>query len=83
MGTPAERFEADLYTATLEIGGLTNAKLRELGVAPDAAITASERIRRDLSGAVKLMVYFDALRTLPLRKTNGEDAAATPPTNLT
>lgn len=63
--SPAERFKEDVYNATLEIGGLVNAKLRELGVEPAVAIEASEHARREVAQSLMLATYFAGLRVIP------------------
>lgn len=58
MARPADVFKADVYGVTLELGGLVNAKLRELGVEPPVAKELSERVRLDVAEIVTLMTYF-------------------------
>ena len=67
MKSQSQMFRDELYAATLELGGLVNAKLCALGVEPAAARKHSEQIRQDMAGAAMLYVYFDALRAVPIR----------------
>lgn len=39
----------DFFNATLELGGLVNARLRARGIAPAAALQESETFRRQLA----------------------------------
>jgi hypothetical protein len=67
MARRADVFESDVYGATLEIGGLVNAKLRQLGVPPADAKVASENVRQAITRAVKLATYFGNLGRIPRR----------------
>lgn len=65
--TPAEeqRFKTDVYDATLEIGGLVNARLRAVGASPEIALQASNHLRDFITAHAAFVVSLGKKNARP------------------